>query len=41
MHHRDSPIQYLITFDICFVAGALTTAAANAYAKHLARTQHR
>lgn len=41
MPNRDSPIQYLIAFGICFVAGTLTTAAANVYAKHLARMQRR
>lgn len=30
MPNRYSPIQYLIAFGICFVARALTTAAASA-----------
>lgn len=41
MARRDSPLDYLVAFAICFVAGSVSTMVANAYARHVAREARR
>lgn len=35
MARKDSPLDYLVAFAICFVAGSVSTMIAGAYARHV------